>query len=250
MGNIVKKSVPSLIQQKIVMANVVTRAAHSLTLAEKRILMAGIARLGGKNEMVKITAAEYAETYDVSLDTAYIQLKAAVENIFDRYLQFQVWEGKKEGVERIRWIDAYKYFDKEGYVRFGFGNQIFPYLFELSGQFTQYQLKQAAALRSLHSWRLLELFEQMRGNDKDGWLSMPIEEFWHAMEAKDSHRKNFNNLRKWIIEPAVKELTEKDGWLIEWEAVKSGRRVASLRFRFERNPQGGLFNQDTAPLPK
>ena len=71
MGNIVKKSVPSLIQQKIVMANVVTRAAHSLTLAEKRILMAGIARLGGKNERVKISAAEYAETYDVSLDTAY-----------------------------------------------------------------------------------------------------------------------------------------------------------------------------------
>ena len=255
MGNIVKKSVPSLIQQKIVMANVVTRAAHSLTLAEKRILMAGIARLGGKNERVKITAAEYAETYDVSLNTAYDQLKAAVENIFDRYLQFQVWEGKKEGIERIRWIGGYRYFDKEGYVRFGFSNEIFPYLFELGGQFTQYQLKQAAALRSLHSWRLLELFEQMRKSlngtkNTDGWLSMPIEEFWHAMEAKDSHRKNFNNLRKWIIEPAVKELTEKDGWLIEWEAVKSGRRVASLRFKFERNPQGGLFSQDVAPLPK
>ncbi len=239
----------------VVIANVVIRSAQSLSLAEKRILMAGIARLGGKNEMVKITAAEYAETYDVSLNTAYEQLKAAVENIFERYLQFQVWEGKKEGVERIRWIDAYKYFDKEGYVRFGFGNHIFPYLFELGGQFTQYQLKQAAALRSLHSWRLLELFEQMRKSlngtkNTDGWLSMPIEEFWHAMEAKDSHRKNFNNLRKWIIEPAVKELTEKDGWLIEWEAVKSGRRVASLRFRFERNPQGGLFSQDVAPLPK
>ena len=80
------------------MANVVTRAAHSLSLAEKRILMAGIARLGGKNEMVKITAAEYAETYDVSLNTAYDQLKAAVENIFDRYLQFQVWEGKKKAL--------------------------------------------------------------------------------------------------------------------------------------------------------
>ena len=63
-------------------------------------------------------------------------------------------------------------------------------------------------------------------------------------------KKNFQLLRKRIIEPAVKELTEKDGWLIEWEAVKSGRRVASLRFRFERNPQGGLFSQDVAPVPK
>lgn len=251
MGKIVKKSVPSLAQQNVVIANVVTRSAQSLSLAEKRILMAGIARLGGKNEMVKITAAEYAETYDVSLDTAYTQLKSAVENIFERYLQFQVWEGKKEGIARIRWVDAYKYFDKEGYVRFGFGNHIFPYLFELTEQFTKYQLKQAAALRSLHSWRLLELFEQYRNkSDGQSWLSMPIEEFWHAMEAKDSHRKNFNNLKKWVIEPAVKELQEKDGWLIEWEAVKAGRRVATLRFKFERNPQGGLFSQDNAPLPK
>lgn len=231
----------SLAQQNVVVANVVNRSAQSLTLAEKRILMAGIAKLGGKNERVKITAMEYAEAYDVSLDTAYNQLKSAVENIFERYLQFQVWEGKKEGIERIRWIGGYRYFDKEGYVRFSFSNEIFPYLFELSGNFTEYQLKQAAALRSIHSWRLLELFEQMKGKNKDGWLSMPIEEFWHAMEAKESHRKNFNNLKKWVIEPAVKELREKDNWLIDWETVKHGRRVAVLRFRFERNPQGGLF---------
>lgn len=250
MGKIVKKSMPRLAQQNVVIANVVTRSAQSLSLAEKRILMAGIARIGGKNQRVRITAAEYAETYDVSIDTAYVQLKTAVENIFERYLQFQVWEGKKEGIERIRWVGGYRYFDKEGFVQFSFTSEIFPYLFELTEQFTKYQLKQAAALRSLHSWRLLELFEQYRNkSDSQGWLSMPIEEFWHAMEAKDSHRKNFNNLKTWIIEPAVKELQEKDSWLIEWDAVKSGRRVATLRFKFERNPQGGLFNQDSAPLP-
>lgn len=245
----IKTKTTELSRQNVVIANVVSRSAQSLTLAEKRILMAGIARMRGKNQRVRITASEYAETYDVSLDTAYTQLKSAVENIFERYLQFQVWEGKKEGVERIRWVGGYRYFDKEGFVQFSFTNEIFPYLFELGGHFTKYQLQQAAALRSIHSWRLLELFEQMRGNDKDGWLSMPIEEFWHAMEAKDSHRKNFNNLKKWIIDPAVKELQEKDGWIIDWEAVKSGRRVATLRFKFERNPQGGLFSQDSAPLP-
>ena len=81
---------------------------------------------GRKNEMVKITAAEYAETYDVSLNTAYDQLKAAVENIFDRYLQFQVWEGKKKALNVSAGLMPTNTFDKEGYVRFGFGNQIFP----------------------------------------------------------------------------------------------------------------------------
>lgn len=253
MGKIIKKTT-ELGRLNVVIANVVSRSAQSLTLAEKRILMAGIARMGGTNQRVKITANEYAETYDISLDTAYSQLKTAVENIFERYLQFQVWEGKKEGVERIRWIGGYRYFDKEGFVQFSFSNEIFPYLFELTDHFTKYQLQQAAALRSIHSWRLLELFEQMRSEkrgikQKDGWLSIPLEEFWHAMEATESYRKNFNNLKKWIIEPAIKELSEKDGWLIQWEARKSGRKVVTLMFKFERNPQGSLFNQDSAPLP-
>ena len=73
----------------VVMANVVVRSAQSLTLAEKRILIAGIAKLRGKNEMVTLSAQEYAETYDVSLNTAYSQLKTAVENIFERYMQFK-----------------------------------------------------------------------------------------------------------------------------------------------------------------
>ncbi|WP_431733584.1 hypothetical protein [Kingella kingae] len=45
------------------------------------------------------------------------------------------------------------------------------------------------------------------------------------------------------IEPAIKELTEKDNWLIEWEARKRGRKVATLLFKFQRNPQGSLFNE-------
>lgn len=236
------KSLP-IPKADIVIANVVTRSAQSLSLAEKRILMYGIKSLKGVNARIKITAAEYAEFYDVSLDTAYSQLKLAVENIFERYLQFQVWEGKKEGVERIRWVGGYRYFDKEGYVSFSFSNEIFPYLFELHGHFTAYQLKQAAALRSIHSWRLLELFEQMKDKtDGSGWLSMPIEEFWHAMEATESYKSNFQLLRKRVIEPAIKELTEKDDWLIEWETRKRGRKVATLLFKFQRNPQGSLFS--------
>ena len=42
------------------------------------------------------------------------------------------------------------------------------------------------------------------------------------------------------LDAAVKELTEKDGWLIQWQPIKAGRRVAGVRFSFMRNPQGRL----------
>jgi plasmid replication initiation protein len=60
------------------------------------------------------------------------------------------------------------------------------------------------------------------------------------MDATEKQRADFAKLRTKIIEPAVKELIEKDGWLINWEAIKAGRKVKSVRFTFKRDPQGRL----------
>ena len=251
MTSVVRKSEFSLISRNVVISNYLTRSAQTLSLVEKRILMAGIAKLGGVNGEIILTAKEYADTYKVDIRTAYNELKGAVNTLMKRTLSWQITDGKKLGTRTTIWVQGYDYFKDEGLVKFRFSEYIFPFLFELEKEFTKYQLQQAAALRSIHSWRLLEMFEQMKDKaDGSGWLSMSIEEFWHAMEATESYRKNFQLLRKRVIEPAIKELTKKDNWLLEWEARKRGRKVVTLLFKFQRNPQGGLFNQEMAPIPR
>ena len=64
-----------------------------------------------------------------------------------------------------------------------------------------------------------------------------IEDFCTSMEATEKQKQNFAKIRTKIIEPAVKELIEKDGWLIEWKPIKTGRKVSKLRFDFKKNPQ-------------
>ena len=54
-------------------------------------------------------------------------------------------------------------------------------------------------------------------------------------------KQNFAKVRTQIIEPAIKELTEKDGWIIDWQPIKAGRRVAKLRFTFKRDQQERLL---------
>lgn len=225
----------------ISIGNAVTRSAQSLTLAEKRILFTGLTKLRGVNKQVSITAKEYAETFGLDDSTAYRQLKEAAKTLFNRYLRFNEVYRKKEMVTYVRWIGSYGYTDQEGVATFRFTEEMFPYLCNLKSEFTQYRLEQAGALRSLHSWRLLELLEQMKDKeDLTGWLSIDIADFHHAMEASASYRSNFGMLRKWVIEPSVKELNEKDNWAILWEPVKLGRRVATLKFKFKRDPQERL----------
>ncbi|WP_232343300.1 replication initiation protein [Burkholderia pseudomallei] len=73
-----------------------------------------------------------------------------------------------------------------------------------------------------------------------GWRHIDIDEFAMALDVRPSHRSNFAQLRRWIIEPAVKELVEKDGWSIAWVPIKAGRKVTALRFTFSRARQGRL----------
>ena len=114
---------------------------------------------------------------------------------------------------------------------------LLPLLVGLRKQFTTYQLQQASALRSVYSWRLLELLMRFKSSGKAEYT---VEDFAASMDATEKQRADFSKLRTKMIEPAVKELTEKDGWLIQWEAVKAGRKVKAIRFNFMRNPQGSL----------
>lgn len=219
-------------KKNVVIANALTMAAQSLSLSEKRILFASIAKAGGMKSTVRLSGQEYAATYGIPLKQAYEQIKEAAKNIFNRYITLTRLDGKEDVTRHFRWIEAYEYKSGFGDVVLVFTNSVMPYLIDLEKQFTKYKLSQACALRSVYSWRLLELFEQQ----SNGWLEISLADFHHAMNATETHRKNFKDTRVHIIEPSIKELKETDDWIIEWEIMKHGRKVSSLNFKFSKKP--------------
>jgi len=236
----------------VTLANGLTRAGHGLTLAEKRLVMLAVSKIDPRKPLTReealtltsrVTAAEYIETFGVERQTAYPAMKAAADNLLKRIVTFYTVahrrNGKplKETVTKMHWVGAAKYHEGEGWVELHWWHMVVPYLTGLRKQFTTYQLQQASALRSTYSWRLLELL--MRFKDT-GWAEYTIEDFCTSMDATEKQRADFAAIRRKIIEPAVKELTEKDGWLIHWEPIKAGRKVKALRFKFNKDPQTRL----------
>lgn len=230
----------------VTMSNALTRAGHGLTLAEKRIVAAAVSKLDsrhmaklGEVPRTKITAAEYAETFDVDMNTAYEQLQAASKTLYSRSITFYEPAFKRNGKPlpptrvQMRWVGSVKYQAGEGWVELAWWPDLMRHLTGLRQQFTSYQLQQASALRSTYSWKLLELLMRF---ESTGWAEYDIEDFKTSMEATEKQSADFAKIRTKIIEPAVKELTEKDGWVIQWDPIKAGRKVKALRFTFHRNP--------------
>jgi plasmid replication initiation protein len=233
----------------VTMTNALTRAGHGLTLSEKRLVMAAVSKLdshralkAGEVPRTRITAAEYAEVANVDMRTAYEALQTAAKNLFERKITFYEPAWKRDGKPlaptrvQMRWVGSVKYQDGEGWVELEWWPSLLPHLTGLRKQFTSYQLQQASALRSIYSWRLLELLTRF---ESTGWAEYTIEDFKASMDAPAS-LSDFGQVKRRIIEPAVKELTEKDSWLIQWHPIKAGRKVKAIRFTFMRDPQGRL----------
>lgn len=235
----------------VTMANALIRAGHGLTLAEKRIVIVAVSKLDSRKPLrpgevprTRITATEYSEFAECSLQTAYEALQGAAKNLFERKITFYEAAHNRSGKPlkptrvQMRWVGEAKYQDGEGWVELAWWPALLPHLVGLKRQFTKYQLKQASALRSVYSWKLLELLMRF---ESTGWAEYTIEDFCESMGATEKQRENFNNIKRRIIEPAVEELTQKDNWDIEWMPIKGGRRVKKLKFTFQRNIQGNLF---------
>lgn len=243
------------------MSNRLARSAQGLNLAEKRLVALGLAGTDSVpiNRLVvaanagwkmTVTAMEYAEAFGVDPTTAYEQMRAASEKLFDRYVRYEV-KGRRGKLDekKFRWVSGAHYAPGEGYVELNFSPEIAPHLLGLRKHFTTYKLRQAAAFDTVYAWRL---FEVLKSWQSTGLYTTPIEEFWEAMEAPPSCRKDFKALRTRVIEPAVAAIAAKAAMLVEWKPLRAGsRRVTGLEFVFSPDPQGKLdigLDDDMAPL--
>jgi plasmid replication initiation protein len=248
-NHVAERTDKPLAERYVSMSNALARSAQGLKLSEKRVVAIALAKTDSvpardavnaqfrNGWTVKLTAEEYAETYELDADTAYSQLKTAAKSLRGRFIKTmtQTQKGLKE-VE-TNWCGQCTYHHGEGWVEIAFTPQIAPHLLGLRSKFVTHKLQQVSALRSIYSWRLFECLKSW--GDKGVW-SVEIDKFNHAMEAPESCKKDFGNLRLRVIDPALKELREKDNMLIDLELKKAGRKVTGLVFKFNPNPQGLL----------
>lgn len=245
-NHVAERTDKPIAERYVSMSNALARSAHGLTLSEKRVVAMALAKTDSvpardainaqfKNGWtVKLTAEEYIEVYGIDARTAYDQLKGAADKLLGR--QVRTLQQTPRGLKEIKtnWCGQCTYHHGEGWVEIAFTPQISPHLLGLRSKFVSYKLKQASALRSIYAWRL---FECLHSWGNKGIWSVPIEKFNHAMDVPPSSQKNFGILRLKVIEPALKELREKDNMLIELEIEKAGRKVTGLVFKFKPNEQ-------------
>lgn len=237
-----------LSERHVNVSNQITRSAQGLGLAQKRIMALAIAKNDSKscahivkNKLggwaIRLTAKDYADTYEVDVTNAYHQLRTATDGLLKTIWEIVETKGHRTTRTRGSWLYTATYHDQKGMIDLAFHPEVAPHLLALEREFTTYKLKHAAALRSIYSWRLYECLQSWKTTSQ--W-TVSIEDFHKIMETPPAYLTDFGQTRRHIIQQAVKELTRKNNMLITWTARKEGRNVVELTFNFEQNPQEQL----------
>ena len=224
-------------------SNHLIQASYKLTLNEQRLVLMAIGKIFPKKPMgtqrkQRITALEYAEMFGVKTENAYRDIKKASDRLLVRLIKTYDKDPEKQGYYKFQWASHVYYSKKEGYVDITFHERIDPYLTMLSnGFYTKIEVNALSGIRSTYAIRMYELLKQYKDTGKR-YISLVDFRKWCEIETK---YPMYNNLKRRVINPAIKELEDKANLIISWDEVKKGRKVVGFDFMFEENQQLKLF---------
>lgn len=222
-------------------ANEVIEAGYKISLNEQRVVLACIGQIESKKALLvtdefELTAKDFAAIFDVTEKRAYQALIEVTENLFNRYIVINKPYPNKPNIDKLktRWISSIAYNKTEGKITLRFAYDILHYLSSLEGCFTKYELKHIGKMTCIYAIRLYELLMQWRTIGK---REVSIEWLKEQFELDESYNRMYD-LKKRVIEPAVKDINAHSNFSVAWEQRKTGRTVTHLIFTFaEKTPE-------------
>ena len=223
----------------VVKDNALMNASYNLDLVEQRLILLAIveARESGKginaNDPLTVHAESYINQFGVARQTAYQALKDACDDLFARQFSYQEINerGNTENV-RSRWVSEVRYVDAEATVKLIFAPIVIPLITRLEERFTQYEMKQISELSTGYAIRLYELLICWRTTGKTPIIELA--DFRQKMGVLDAEYQRMYDLKKYVLEPSLKQINEHTDITASYEQHKKGRTITGFSFKFKQ----------------
>jgi plasmid replication initiation protein len=220
-------------------SNNLTKASFSMTLNQKRIVLACIAQIKDprleitRDDEFIITAPHFSTLFDISLKHAYDQLKEATESLQKEVVVIHNPDIDDPKLSRIvtNWFSIAKYYDGEGKVIVKFNEAIIPYISNLkNGCFTQYRINQITKLKSVYAIRLYEILicEAWRNQDYE----IEVVTLKNMLGLADKYPMTAE-FKRCVITPAIANIKKTTNITeLEFDQRRAGRDITHLIFKY------------------
>jgi plasmid replication initiation protein len=153
----------------------------------------------------------------------YVALKEAIRKLITREIKIHQ-PGQKELITTF--LSSCIYDNSNSTVILSYDPKLKPYFLQLKNNFTKYYLENILELKSFYSIRIYELLKQY---EKIRERKIKIRELRDILDAKDKY-KLYSDFKRRILFQAKDEINEKTDLEIDFEEIKTGRKVTAIKF--------------------
>ena len=237
--------------QLICKSNELIEARFRLSIEEQRIILLLASQLTPADEdfnEYELQVAEFAQLFGLELNgKLYTSMEQAAEGLLGRVIALKT--DTEDKIAKTVWFSYIEYIKGKGRIKLRFDQSLKPYLLQLKQHFTQYPLRHVVNFRCQYSIRLYELLKMDAYKAKDGGFrrTLNIVDYREMLGIRKDEYTVFSDLRRRVIEPPVKEITEQtDLKITDIEYIRKKRRVTALTFHVELRSDQAMLQQQQA----
>lgn len=225
------------VESKVTKANALIKASYRFSLTEMQITLYGLSLVDPfKNDFpieYVINVKKFAEKFNRDHKNIYFDLKQAVINKFwERDIRYELENGT---IRKDRWLIRCEYNDKKGILSITFNPLLKPYLHQIANNFTVYVVDNISNFKSIYSIRLYEFFimeiNKSRNNQYD--FNLSINEIKYRLQLEYKYPR-YCDFKTRILNKGKAEINEHSDLTIDFEEIKKGRAVESIKFIVKR----------------
>jgi len=205
----------------------IMNTSYDLSLEEQKIILTLASMVQPSDEdfkPYKFKISEFMKLLGVNTKTKYSEIPKITKELMKKV--FEIEEGKK--LIQTAWLSGAMYEKGTGYVELTFSSYLKPYMLKLNTMFTQYKLSNILSMKSKYSPRIYEL---LKCNEfkKQGYIDIEINDLRQLLRTENIYPRYYD-FRRFVLESTQKELEKLTDIRFDFEELKTGRKVTSIKF--------------------
>lgn len=220
----------------IKMRNEVVNGRYCLPLLEMKMLMALAGHIAKNEEefsCYSIPLTELGSFMGLNENTQYTTIRNLARSLRRRELFFEWYAtptSKRKSWLSTGWFDHIQYDDEHMTINYQFASNIEPMLLQVQKAYVQLECKPLMAFKCMYSNRFLMLVMEW---EKIQPKKISIDELRDMFQLTDRY-KLFSDFKRFVIDPAIKEINALSDFYVKVTPLKTGRRLTDFKFSIKK----------------
>ena len=213
-------------KRNLVIANQINESRFKMTRAEQKLILYCIGMIDNKDGRIERTfemdIKDFADFLEIKRKDFHREMQDMTADFAGRVFEIKLPDGRLRQITALSMVEYY-----QGKVKLKVNQELAPFLLEMKSKFTRYSLQEVLKFKSGFAMRLYQLLAQYQY--KNG-MEYSIENLRFCLNVEEGKLRRYNDFKRFVLEPARKEINQKSSLKFHYEEIKTGRKVTSIRF--------------------